>query len=190
MPSPKFAFSKSWKPKDSPWAAKLQGSSLTFENTVGYPFLALTWISGSPLLWSDDFPTRPLRDKVLNQVAVIHASLIECTKATGRVTATDHFTRIINNKFRRAACFPRFLRLQQLLPLPPSFVVQKDRETYTASLRPQTSQEVAWMVRVLSSEDADFDACFLESSTSKGMHQWLARNRWRLPSCGNTSNSE
>ncbi|KKK26186.1 hypothetical protein ARAM_000974 [Aspergillus rambellii] len=101
MPSPKFAFSKSWKPKDSPWAAKLRGSSLTFENTVGYPFLALTWISGSPLLWSDDFPTRPLRDKVLNSVAVIHASLIECTKATGRVTATDHFTRIINNKFRR-----------------------------------------------------------------------------------------
>lgn len=69
------------------WAAKLRGCSLTFDNAVGYPFLALTWISGSQLSWSDDFPTRPLRDKVLSQVAMIHASLIECTKETSRFIA-------------------------------------------------------------------------------------------------------
>lgn len=49
------------------WVAKLRGCSLTFDNAVGYPFLALTWISGSQLLWSDDFPTRPLRDKILTK---------------------------------------------------------------------------------------------------------------------------
>ncbi|KAJ5160679.1 uncharacterized protein N7482_007683 [Penicillium canariense] len=82
------------------WAAKLRGCSRTFDNLVGYPFLALTWIPGSPLLWSDNFPARPLRDKVLNQVAGIHASLIECTQET-RAAAIDHYTRIIHNKIRR-----------------------------------------------------------------------------------------
>lgn len=62
------------------WAPKLQGCSLTFDNAVGYPFIALTWIPGSPLSWSEGFPTRSFRDKILNQVAIIHVSLIECTK--------------------------------------------------------------------------------------------------------------
>ena len=62
------------------WAAKLRGCSLTFDNAVGYPFVVLTWIPGSPLSWSEDFPPRPFRDKILNQVAMIHVSLIECTK--------------------------------------------------------------------------------------------------------------
>lgn len=87
--------------------------------------------------------------------------------------------------FQQAASFPRFLRLQHLAP---SFVLQKDRETYIASLRSQMSQTVTWMILVLSSENADFHVCFLESIISKGMHQWLARNRWRLPSCGKFSN--
>lgn len=71
------------------WAAKLRGRSLTFNNAVGCPFIALTWIAGSPLSWSDDFPTRPLRDKVLSQIAVIHASLIECTKILRRTLLID-----------------------------------------------------------------------------------------------------
>jgi hypothetical protein len=34
------------------WAPRLQGSSLTFENLVGYPFIALSWVSGESLSWS------------------------------------------------------------------------------------------------------------------------------------------
>lgn len=33
---------------------------------------------------ADNFPARPLRDKVLNQIALIHASLIECTRQDRR----------------------------------------------------------------------------------------------------------
>lgn len=63
-------------------AARLRGCSLTFDNAIGYPFIALTWIPGRQLSWSDEFPTRPLRNKILDQVAMLHASLIECTKET------------------------------------------------------------------------------------------------------------
>lgn len=62
------------------WVAKLRGHSPTFDNAVGYPFIAFSWTPGRQLSWLDDFPPRPIRDKVLSQVAVIHASLIECTK--------------------------------------------------------------------------------------------------------------
>lgn len=63
------------------WAPKCHGSSFTFENLVGFPFLALEWIEGRPLCWTPTEPLRPLRDKVLAQVAEIQMSLIECTKA-------------------------------------------------------------------------------------------------------------
>jgi hypothetical protein len=33
---------------DFPWAPKHHGSSFTFENLVGYPFIVLLWIEGSP----------------------------------------------------------------------------------------------------------------------------------------------
>ncbi|KAJ6102593.1 hypothetical protein N7486_005020 [Penicillium sp. IBT 16267x] len=69
------------------WAAKLRGCSLTFDNAIRYPFIPLTWITGSHLSWSDEFPARPLRDKVLKQVAMIHTSLIECTKETSKSNA-------------------------------------------------------------------------------------------------------
>ncbi|KAI2091697.1 hypothetical protein LOZ36_000785 [Ophidiomyces ophidiicola] len=63
------------------WAAKLQACS-------------------NQLSWSDEFPTRPIRNKILDQVAKLHISLIECTKeATG--SPLKHFTRIIKNKICR-----------------------------------------------------------------------------------------
>lgn len=65
---------------DFPWAPKHRGSSFTFENLVGYPFIVLSWIEGSPLLWTDNHPPRPIRNKILSQVAEIQMSLIECTK--------------------------------------------------------------------------------------------------------------
>ncbi|KAK8150251.1 hypothetical protein G3M48_003317 [Beauveria asiatica] len=218
------------------WAARLRGCSLTFDNAIGYPFIALTWIPGSQLSWSDEFPTRPLRNKILDQVAMLHTSLIECTKET-RGSSLKHFTRIIQNKTRRvregllagiteqdcsdqmnilsnvllpeldeapfaiahgdlspqnilidaqhnvtgiidwgfssrvpfqqAACFPRFLHLQNL-DVEPSSTLLKDRETYMASVGCQKSPAVAsMMIQVLSSENSDFQHCFLESIISK-----------------------
>ncbi|KAF2240345.1 hypothetical protein BU26DRAFT_442836 [Trematosphaeria pertusa] len=82
------------------WAPKYLGSSFTFQNLVGFPFLALSWIEGSPLSWSPVDPPRPLRDKVLGQIAEIQMSLIECTKEN-RGTATKYFLRLIDNKLRR-----------------------------------------------------------------------------------------
>jgi hypothetical protein len=66
--------------KGFPWAARLRGRSLMFDNAIKYPFIALTWIPGSQLLWSDSFPTQPLRNKILDQAAKMHTSLIECSK--------------------------------------------------------------------------------------------------------------
>jgi hypothetical protein len=65
---------------DFPWAPKHHGSSFTFDNLVGYPFIVLSWIEGSPLLWTANYPPRPVRNKILGQVAKIQMSLIECTK--------------------------------------------------------------------------------------------------------------
>jgi hypothetical protein len=66
--------------RNFPWAPKHHGSSLTFENRVGFPFMALSWIDGSPLLWTTTHLPRPVRDKVLRQIAEIQMTLIECTQ--------------------------------------------------------------------------------------------------------------
>lgn len=66
-----------------PWAPKHHGSSFTFENEVGFPFMALSWIEGSPLRWTASYPPRPIRNKILRQVAEIQISLIECTREDG-----------------------------------------------------------------------------------------------------------
>ncbi|KAL2856127.1 hypothetical protein BJX68DRAFT_279575 [Aspergillus pseudodeflectus] len=229
--------------KEFSWAARLLGCSLTFDNAIKYPFIALTWILGSQLSWSDDFPTRPLRDKILGQAAMMHISLIECSKES-RGSSLKHFTRIIQNKTRRvregllpelteqdcsdqmnilpnvplpgldeapfaithggisphniltdaqynAACFPRFLQLQNI-DLSPSSTLQKDREeTYITPVRCLTPLAVPSMIiQVLSSENVEFQHCFLESIVSKGMHRRLARNGWRVSSCGQGSEGE
>ena len=62
------------------WAPKLRGSSFTFANLVGFPFMVLSWIDGSPLRWTASHPSRPIRDKILAQLAGIQISLIECTQ--------------------------------------------------------------------------------------------------------------
>ncbi|KAJ0423275.1 kinase-like domain-containing protein [Aspergillus carlsbadensis] len=241
------------------WAARLRGCSLTFDNAIGYPFLALTWIPGGPLAWSTDFPTRALRNKILDQVAMMHIALIERSKEA-RGSARTHFSRIIQNKTRRvregllpelteqdcsdqmhilptvllpelddapfaiahgdispqnilidahhnvkgiidwgfsskvsfqeAACFPRFLQLQDI-DLAPSSTLRKDREAYVTSIRCRAPLEVSsMMVQVLSSDNTDFRHCSLESIVSKGMHRQLARNGWRVLSGGQGSEGE
>ncbi|KAH9870648.1 hypothetical protein IAQ61_006126 [Plenodomus lingam] len=47
------------------WAPKYCGSSLTFDNLVGFPFMALSWSEGSPLVWTPTDPPRPIQNIVL-----------------------------------------------------------------------------------------------------------------------------
>lgn len=61
------------------WAPKLHGWNDTFENEIGYPFTALSWIPGSSLAWTTTSPSRHFRNKVLAQVAEIQTSLINQT---------------------------------------------------------------------------------------------------------------
>ncbi|KAI1998698.1 hypothetical protein LOZ51_002432 [Ophidiomyces ophidiicola] len=196
------------------WAAKLQACSFTFNNAIRYPFIVLTWIPGNQLSWSDEFPTRPIRNKILDQVAKLHISLIECTKEAKldeAPFAIDHgdisprnilidgqhnVTGIIDwgfssrVPFQQAACFPRFLHSQNI-EIAPSSTLLKDREMYITSIQCQKPSTVAsMMIQVLSSKNADFQDCFLESIVSKGMHRRLARNGWKLPSCGQGDNGE
>lgn len=63
-----------------PWSPKVVGHDLTFDNTIGFPYIVLTWISGCPLRWNNSTPwKRSDRDKVVDQIANITVSLISCT---------------------------------------------------------------------------------------------------------------
>lgn len=66
------------------WAPKMKGKDLTFENPIGHPFIATTWMPGTQLEWTEDSPSRPIRDKILGQLATIQASLIECSQENSR----------------------------------------------------------------------------------------------------------
>ena len=62
------------------WSPKYLGASLTFKNPIGVPFIVLTWAEGEPLRMDDASLSRPLRNKILSQLALIQLSLIECTQ--------------------------------------------------------------------------------------------------------------
>ncbi|KAJ5654575.1 hypothetical protein N7490_001578 [Penicillium lividum] len=83
------------------WAPKLKGYDLTFDNPIGRPFIAVTWLQGNQLAWSDDSPARPIRDKILQQLAKIQAALIECSQEKRATTATEHYATVIQNKIIR-----------------------------------------------------------------------------------------
>ncbi|KAJ5719129.1 hypothetical protein N7493_007584 [Penicillium malachiteum] len=92
---------KELEEKGFEWAPRYCGHDSTFDNSIGSPFIAVTWLSGNYLEWTEESPQQPLRNKILEQLAEIHISLIECTKYTGEASATDHFKRIIENKVTR-----------------------------------------------------------------------------------------
>lgn len=69
------------------WAPKPCARNLSFDNPIQRPFLVLTWIEGSQLLWNEVFPPRPLRDTLLAQMATIQMSLIGCTFEESMYTA-------------------------------------------------------------------------------------------------------
>ncbi|KAI1733646.1 kinase-like domain-containing protein [Xylaria scruposa] len=83
------------------WAPRYRGASLTFDNPVKHPFIVLTWIEGSPLLWDENFPPPPIRDALLAQLASIQHSLITCTLENGSTTATAFFERHLENRRAR-----------------------------------------------------------------------------------------
>ncbi|KAF2462932.1 uncharacterized protein BDR25DRAFT_247028 [Lindgomyces ingoldianus] len=86
--------------KGFPWSPRCRGQSLTFDNAVEHPFLVLSWFDGAQLSWSEDSPPRPVRDRVLGQMASIQLALIECTLENGS-TATAYFERLAGNRRTR-----------------------------------------------------------------------------------------
>ncbi|KAF9733862.1 hypothetical protein PMIN03_011819 [Paraphaeosphaeria minitans] len=86
--------------KGFPWAAKHIGSCFTFDNSIGFPYIALSWIEGMPLSWTTTYPPRLIRNKILDQVATIQITLIECTKED-RSSAAQYFSRLTDNKVQR-----------------------------------------------------------------------------------------
>lgn len=67
------------------WSPKVMGHDLTFNNPVGFPYLVLSWIPGSPLLWTDTIPSRRSdRDNVISQMAKIIISLVSCTSVRSK----------------------------------------------------------------------------------------------------------
>jgi aminoglycoside phosphotransferase (APT) family kinase protein len=65
--------------KGSRWAPTYCGSSLSFSNDIQRPFIALRWIEGAPLHWSDSSPERKSRNEILQRLAAIQAERIELT---------------------------------------------------------------------------------------------------------------
>ncbi|KAI0101847.1 hypothetical protein GGR51DRAFT_550772 [Nemania sp. FL0031] len=78
-------------------APKCRRYSLSFNNPIKHPFIALTWVEGSSLAWSENSPMQPHRDNLLGQIASIQLSLIECTLET----RTAYFKRILKNRHTR-----------------------------------------------------------------------------------------
>lgn len=66
------------------WAPKCHGHSLTFDNAIKLPFLVLEWKDGSRLTWNERFPQRPLRDRILAQMAEVQLTLLERTFEKGK----------------------------------------------------------------------------------------------------------
>jgi hypothetical protein len=97
--------------RNFPWAPKHHGSSFTFENLVGFPFMALSWIEGSPLLWNITHPPRLVRDKVLRQIAEIQMALIECTKEDRESRHHSSSLNFTNN--RRGNCYTVLLEVKR-----------------------------------------------------------------------------
>jgi hypothetical protein len=65
--------------KGFPWSPRYRAASLTFDNPINYPFIVLDWAEGISLKWSDDFPSSPIREIVLTQLAEIQMCLVTCT---------------------------------------------------------------------------------------------------------------
>lgn len=60
---------------------RLLGYDSGYDNAIGFPYIVLTWIEGSPAEWPDSIPaSRITRNKFLRQLAKIMLELAECTQ--------------------------------------------------------------------------------------------------------------
>lgn len=67
------------------WLPKVMGHNLMFNNPVSFPYLVLSWIPESPLLWTNSIPSRQSdRDNVISQMAKIIISLVSCTSVRSK----------------------------------------------------------------------------------------------------------
>lgn len=63
------------------WLPKLIGHDSGFDNQIGHPYFVLSWIHGTPLVWTEAIPSeRQYRQKILRQIVDIQLELVECTK--------------------------------------------------------------------------------------------------------------
>ncbi|KAI9891145.1 MAG: hypothetical protein M1814_002988 [Vezdaea aestivalis] len=82
------------------WSPRVKGSCLTFENEVGWPFVALEWIEGESLASLKKWPSLRVRKRIFGQLAEIMVALIHCTRNGGGDSST-FCKRLIENKITR-----------------------------------------------------------------------------------------
>ena len=62
------------------WSPKLIGGDSTFDNSLGHPYLVMTWVHGTSLDWTPSVPAdQQTRCKILRQLADIQLDLVYCT---------------------------------------------------------------------------------------------------------------
>lgn len=62
------------------WSPRVLASDTGYENALRFPHMILSCIEGKPLTWTDSFPDRSAREKVLMQLANILHELWSCTE--------------------------------------------------------------------------------------------------------------
>ncbi|KAK7422038.1 hypothetical protein QQZ08_009687 [Neonectria magnoliae] len=87
------------------WSPKLIGGDHSFKNTIGRPYLVVSWIPGTALDWSPSIPAdHQVRRKVLRQLLDIQLELVNLTKESRPGTTTrEYLSDIIAGKIGRAS---------------------------------------------------------------------------------------
>ncbi|KAK7422652.1 hypothetical protein QQX98_001440 [Neonectria punicea] len=87
------------------WSPKLIGGDHSFENTIGRPYLVVSWIPGTALDWSPSIPAdHQVRRKVLRQLLDIQLELVNLTKESRPGTSTrEYLSDIIAGKIGRVS---------------------------------------------------------------------------------------
>lgn len=67
------------------WAPQLLGCHWWFDNPIQWPFVVVSWIEGSPMLWTDTHPAMSLRRPFLMDLYRIQEKLISATLETSRL---------------------------------------------------------------------------------------------------------
>lgn len=80
------------------WSPRLLGYDSRFDNLIGFPYIVLRWIEGTPLEWSDTIPPhRESRNRILHQMADIIVDLAHCTKELSMYLAPFSLPRLAHS---------------------------------------------------------------------------------------------